>query len=351
MRIRARKKKDIERWRRTPRDAIAWFPNGFQRATNEAKRSEAQTSRANPHSFTIAMFTSPSTAHGDRASFASRSFSSARATSKRASPRSRRAALAPRCETAGSVRREVLKREDRAKLDRSPDSEFYAQPRFVTHVDDDFLANVTELYRRRIPPRSKVLDLCSSWVSHLPRDVEYGKVYGHGMNASELGRNERLDSFFVRDFNVDPRIALENNSVDAVVCCVSVQYLQRAEEVFAEIFRVLKPGGVVIITFSNRLFYSKAIQAWRDASGYARVQLVKSYFSAVAGFTAPEVITELGARDETVLGKIRRFFQRSAGDPFYAVVAYANYKPVYEEGDCVRMSSDGDCIEDFTARR
>ena len=264
-------------------------------------------------------------------------------SSSSSSRRARR--VITRCETAGSVRREVLKREERTKLDPSSDLEFYAQPRFVTHVDNDFLAQVTELYRKRIPPNAKVLDLCSSWVSHLPREVEYAKVYGHGMNATDLGRNDRLDTFFVRDFNKDPRIALENNSVDAVVCCVSVQYLQRAEEVFAEMFRVLKPGGVVIITFSNRLFYSKAIQAWRDASGYARVQLVKSYFSAVAGFTAPEVITDMGAQDDSLLGKIRRFFQRSSSDPFYAVVAYANYKPVYEQGDCVRMSIDDDeCI-------
>ena len=37
----------------------------------------------------------------------------------------------------------------------------------------------------------------------------------------------------------------------------SVQYWQQPERVLAEVYRVLKPGGVVIITFSNRLFYNK----------------------------------------------------------------------------------------------
>jgi SAM-dependent methyltransferase len=249
-------------------------------------------------------------------------------------------------DAAGGVRRKVLRGEERTKLDVSPDLEFYSTPRFVTHVDDDFLAQTTELYRRRIPANGSVLDLCSSWVSHLPREKEYKKVWGHGMNATELGRNERLDGFFVRDFNEDPRIQAPDCSFDAVTMCVSVQYLQRAEEVFAEIFRVLKPGGVVIITFSNRLFYSKAIQAWRDASGYARVQLVKSYFDSVAGFTKPEVVTDLeGIQDDSILGKIRRFFARSQSDPFYAVIAYRNFRPIYDD-DCVRLVEDGECLAD-----
>jgi SAM-dependent methyltransferase len=275
-----------------------------------------------------------------RVSRASRAPRARRATGARASASGER---------AGRVRRDVLTRDDRTKLDASSDAAFYDQPRFVTHVDDDFLARVTELYRRRIPRNGAVLDVCSSWVSHLPREVEYARVWGHGMSATELGRNERLDGFFVRDFNVDPRIDAKDESFDAVTMCVSVQYLQRPEEVFAEIFRVLKPGGVCIVTFSNRLFYSKAIQAWRDASGYARTQLVKQYFSSVAGFTQAEAVTDLGdVVDDSIFGKLRRFFARSTGDPFYAVVAYRNFKPIYDDGDdCFKFGSkDSECLTD-----
>ncbi|GFH14123.1 methyltransferase, partial [Haematococcus lacustris] len=130
-----------------------------------------------------------------------------------------------------------------------------------------------------------VLDLCSSWVSHLPDEVSYARVVGHGMNAAELARNPRLDTFFVRNLNTEPRgWAVADNSFDAVLCCVSavagrcpvysVQYLQHPEEVFSEIHRVLKPGGVCIVTFSNRMFPHKAISAWTQAdSGYARCQV------------------------------------------------------------------------------
>ncbi|KAL6758273.1 S-adenosyl-L-methionine-dependent methyltransferase [Haematococcus lacustris] len=233
----------------------------------------------------------------------------------------------------GAVVREVLRRPDRTKLDESDDRQFYSMPRLVKHVDDRFLAQVTQLYRERIPPGGSVLDLCSSWVSHLPDEVPYARVVGHGMNAAELARNPRLDTFFVRNLNTEPRgWAATDNSFDAVLCCVSVQYLQQPEEVFSEIHRVLKPGGVCIVTFSNRMFPHKAISAWTQAdSGYARCQLVKSYFMAVEGFGPPQALTQVALPNESAplsarlpgpLASVAKLFERSASDPFYAVLAH-----------------------------
>lgn len=238
----------------------------------------------------------------------------------------------------GSVVREVLRRPERTKMDETDDRQFYQMPRLVKHVDDNFLAQVTQLYRERIPAGSRVLDLCSSWVSHLPPEVRYSKVTGHGLNAVELKRNPRLDEFFVRNLNQEPsNWAASDWSYDAVVCCVSCQYLQQPEAVFAEIYRVLAPGGVCIITFSNRMFPQKAIAAWRDAdSGYARTQIVKSYFMAVEGFTLPEAILKvdlpgqsapLSSRLPGPLATIAQLFERSSSDPFYGVVAYKDKRP------------------------
>src|SRR5215218_10112889 len=132
-----------------------------------------------------------------------------------------------------------------AKADPSPDADFYAEPRFVTHIDDAAIAAVTRLYRELFPPGGVVLDLMGSWVSHLPEGVAYGEVVGHGMNAEELAANPRLDRWFVQDLNQDPALPLEAASVDAVGCCVSVQYLQEPVAVFREVARVLRPGGPV----------------------------------------------------------------------------------------------------------
>lgn len=229
-------------------------------------------------------------------------------------------------------------------------------------MDDAFLNQLTELYRQKIPKGGAVFDICSSWISHLPEEVEYSKVVGHGMNAEELQKNSRLDHFIVKNLNTEEiKFAAPDKSYDAVLCCVSIQYLQKPEEVFAEVYRVLKPGGLFIVSFSNRMFYEKALAAWRDGTGkfcsflslnvcpdkrrltlsknltgYSRSQLVKQYFGAVEGFTKPEVITEVGgAPDVSLMGKLQNFFKRTQGDPFYAVVAHRNFKPVEGKIDII----------------
>lgn len=203
-------------------------------------------------------------------------------------------------------------------------------------MDDDFISNLTNLYRERLNPGWEILDLMSSWVSHLPREVKYKRVVGHGLNAQELARNPRLDYFFVKDLNLEQKLELESCSLDAVLCTVSVQYLQQPEKVFAEVLRVLRPGGVFIVSFSNRMFYEKAITAWRDSTAYGRVQLVMQYFQCIEGFTQPEIIQKLPAGggdgdDKSAFGWLKGFFGLISGsDPFYAVVAYKNFKPIYE---------------------
>ncbi|XP_039133845.1 uncharacterized protein LOC120270843 [Dioscorea cayenensis subsp. rotundata] len=231
--------------------------------------------------------------------------------------------------TPGKIKRLVLSPEGRTKLNRSPDRDFYSFPRFVTHVDDGFISTLTDVYRERLKPGWEILDLMSSWVSHLPKEVEYKRVVGHGMNAMELARNNRLEYFFVKDLNLEQRLPLEDSSFDAVLCTVSIQYLQCPEKVYAEVFRVLKPGGVFIISFSNRLFYEKAISAWRDGTSYSRVQLVIQYFQCVDGFTQPEVIKRLPANvDTSPLTWLLRLLGVSTSDPFYAVIAHKNFKPI-----------------------
>ncbi|KAJ0753348.1 putative methyltransferase type 11, S-adenosyl-L-methionine-dependent methyltransferase [Helianthus annuus] len=237
-------------------------------------------------------------------------------------------------QSAGKIKRTVLTKEGKTKLNISPDRDFYAYPRFVTHVDNTFIHTLTNLYRNRLRPEFEILDLMSSWVSHLPKEVNYNKVVGHGLNAQELAKNSRLDYFVVKDLNQDQNFEFDDASFDAVLCTVSVQYLQEPEKVFAEVFRLLRPGGVFIVSFSNRMFYEKAVGAWREGTGYGRVQLVVQYFQCVDGFTEPEVVRKLGdgkTRDGSVFGWVKGVLGLLSGsDPFYAVIAYKNFKPIYD---------------------
>ncbi|MBD1909959.1 class I SAM-dependent methyltransferase [Leptolyngbya sp. FACHB-8] len=209
-----------------------------------------------------------------------------------------------------------LQPTQRTKLNENDDDQFYSVPRFVTHVDEGFIQQLTDLYRDRLQPGTRILDLMSSWVSHLPEEIQFAHVEGHGLNAEELARNPRLDHYFTQNLNKQQLLPLPDQSFDAVLITVSVQYLQRPEAVFAEIYRTLKVGGIAIVSFSNRMFYEKAIQAWREASEPERVQLVQSYFAAIPGFAEIEAIAQ-----PSTLPSILRMIGIPGGDPFYAVIA------------------------------
>jgi len=210
----------------------------------------------------------------------------------------------------------VLQPSQRQKLDSTDDTLFYDYPRFVTHVDEGFIRQLTDLYRLRLKPNTRILDLMSSWVSHLPEEIPFAHVEGHGLNESELAGNPRVDHYFLQDLNANPELPLADQSFDAVLNTVSVQYLQYPEAVFAEVCRIFKPGGIVIVSFSNRMFYQKAIQAWRDSSEADRVELVKRYFASVPGFGPVEVI----ANPSNTSGFLQ-WLNLVADDPFYAVIA------------------------------
>jgi methyltransferase family protein len=180
-----------------------------------------------------------------------------------------------------------------ARIDDTDDDLFYEPPRLVLHIDDGAVAALTELYRSVLPPGGVLLDLMSSWVSHLPHEIEYREVIGHGMNAEELAANPRLDRRFVQNLNRDPTLPLADASLDAAMICVSVQYLQQPVAVLREIRRTLRPGAPLVISFSNRCFWTKAVAIWRALDDQGHAALVERYLGQ-AGFAAIEtrVLTE-----------------------------------------------------------
>jgi Methyltransferase domain len=169
------------------------------------------------------------------------------------------------------------------KIDTEEDELFYQPPRLVCHIDDGAIGALTQFYRATLPSGRVLLDLMSSWVSHLPPDVGYTEVIGHGMNATELAANPRLSRWFVQNLNRDTSLPLADASVDAAMICVSIQYLQQPVAVLREIARVLRPGGPLVISFSNRCFWTKAVAVWRALDDDGHTHLVESYLRH-AGF-------------------------------------------------------------------
>ena len=170
------------------------------------------------------------------------------------------------------------------RIDDTDDAHFYAPPRLVTHIDDAAIAGLRAFYGEIIAPGSTVLDLMSSWVSHLPPGLALGEVIGHGMNDRELAANPRLTRHFVQNLNRETALPLDAVSFDAALCCVSVQYLQRPVDVFTEVRRVLRPGGHFIVSYSNRCFPTKAVAVWRTLDLQGHAALIHRYLS-LAGFT------------------------------------------------------------------
>ncbi|MCL9815712.1 methyltransferase domain-containing protein [Natronocalculus amylovorans] len=195
----------------------------------------------------------------------------------------------------------VLSDVDRKKIDTDDDGQFYELPRFVTHADDGFTSRLTTVYESKLTPGDRVFDAMSSWISFLP-DVQLEYVVGQGLNKAELEANDRLDEYFVQDFNNDQTLPLSENSFDIVCCALSVQYLQYPGDLFSEFGRILTPNGSAIVSFTNRMFPTKAIRAWRTRSMDERAALVEAYYTA-GGFSETERIV---AQPQT--------------DPFYAVI-------------------------------
>ena len=209
---------------------------------------------------------------------------------------------------------QVLSDNERYKLDGSDDALFYSDPRFVQHLDEAFRDRLTRLYRERIPSCAVVLDLMSSWVSHLPDDQRYEQVIGHGLNAQELQANPRFDRHWVQNLNTNQTLPLEDDSVDYTLIVAGWQYLQQPEAVAAELLRITRPKGQVICAFSNRMFFTKAPQIWTDGDDGDHLRYVAEVLMA-QGWSTPELIAEETQRPGP-LGWIG-----GKGDPFFAVIA------------------------------
>ncbi len=194
------------------------------------------------------------------------------------------------------------------RYDESPDDQFYAQPRLVTHIEDATIAAVTELYRELLPPNGEILDLMSSWVSHLPPETEFKRVAGLGMNRDELKANPRLNDLEVRDLNRNSSLPFADASFDALMCCVSIQYLTRPVEVMREAARVARRNAPMVITFSNRCFPTKAVLAWQMLDDAGHLDLVASYLQNAGGWTQIEKLTRTprGSREPLLAVVARR---------------------------------------------
>ena len=203
---------------------------------------------------------------------------------------------------------------DFKRMDENDDEVFYEQPRLVTHIDDKAIAALTEYYAKEISPGSDILDICSSWISHFPADFTstMGKRVGLGMNEMELKENKQLTEYVVSNLNKTPKLPFDDNSFDVITCVVSVDYLNKPLEIFREAARVLRPGGKFILSQSNRMFPTKAIQIWLNTNDLEHVFIIGSYFHYSGAFQ-PATAVDISPRSSA--------FSLMQSDPMFIIQA------------------------------
>jgi len=207
--------------------------------------------------------------------------------------------------------------EHRDKIDLSDDQIFYQQPRYCHHLSASFRKRLTNLYSEYLCEHHVILDLMSSWVSHLPTNIKYKKVIGHGMNEAELISNKRLDSFWVQNLNKTQNMPIEDSSIDAGLIVAGWQYLQYPEKVSLELSRIIKANSLLIISFTNRAFWTKSPNIWIQSSEDERIQYVKSVLSANE-WSVVKIFNE-----QTYEQKLFGFY-RTESDPFFSLIARNN---------------------------
>jgi SAM-dependent methyltransferase len=206
----------------------------------------------------------------------------------------------------------VFSAEDFRRADESADTQFYTQPRFVQHIDDGAIESLKSYYASVIREGARVLDLCSSWTSHLPEGLKgrLASCVGYGLNGKEMEANGHLTGFWVRDLNAkgsqgevmqggqEPLLKeVADGTVDVVICNVSVDYLVEPLIVLEEVKRCLKIGGTAHMAFSNRCFPTKVVGRWLRMRDEERRRWVGCYFWAVGGFQDVEEVILKDGRD------------------------------------------------------
>jgi SAM-dependent methyltransferase len=233
-----------------------------------------------------------------------------------------------------------IKGDSFSRLDENEDGVFYSTDRFVPHLDSTALETVENLIQSLVvEDKPVILDLMASWDSHIPTQLHSCNVFGLGLNEKELKCNRTLSNFVVHDLNQDPTLPFTDNTFDAVINTASVDYMTRPVEVFREVNRVLKPGGLFLVIFSNRMFPEKAVKVWRETGEDEHIMLVEAFFQEAGGFDRTSQFVSKGKprpRDD------KYAHLATISDPVYAVYAdKSGGNPSREARDPLRAAHAG----------
>jgi len=222
--------------------------------------------------------------------------------------------------TNDQVLNEMIERPDAfERLDESDDRDFYSRPRMVEHLDDNARKRLSELIDSLVvEDKPRILDLMAAVSSHIPESVQPSELVGLGLNEDELRANKELDKYVIHDLNANTTLPFDDSSFDIVLNTVSIQYITNPAEIFSEIERILKPGGLFLVVFSNRSFPTKSVKIWELLTEDERIMLVEKIFDQEGNFESPQTYISMGQprpKDD------KYYTMGIPSDPIYAVFA------------------------------
>ena len=212
---------------------------------------------------------------------------------------------------------------DFSRIDESSDPVKYATPRFVTHMDDSAIKSLTQLYTCILKPlvlcahnkKITLMDTCGSWKTFYPDKMlpKGCRIIVQGLNAAELEANDLATEVLVQDLNASCSLPFPSCSIDFITNVASIEYITHPVDFLSEVHRLLRPGGVAVIAFSNRCFDDKAVTIWlrRIAVGAGLVDLVTNWLHYAAPWAHVSSVD--------VSPKLHR--QNESSDPLYAIIA------------------------------
>jgi SAM-dependent methyltransferase len=164
-----------------------------------------------------------------------------------------------------------------------------------------------------------LLDTCGSWNTFYPAAIlpEGTTIIVQGLNAAELAANTLATQVLLQDLNTTPTLPFSANSIDFISNVASIEYMTNPVALLAEAHRLLRPGGIIVIAFSNRCFDDKAIAIWlrRIAVGAGLADLVATWLHFAAPSDEPWAhINSVDLTPPQQAGK-------QPSDPLYVLVA------------------------------
>jgi SAM-dependent methyltransferase len=142
-----------------------------------------------------------------------------------------------------------------------------------------------------------ILEFGAAEESYLPNNVKFERHVGVGLNEKLMNENPSLTSRLVVDLNkVVEDEDVDSNELrllgaepfDAIIMANTADFLTHPREVYKTAWRLLKPGGIMMVAFTSKNAYADKFQRaqtmmWRNYNDDQHMWAYGSFFQFSAG--------------------------------------------------------------------